>query len=162
MATRIVIYTTLLLTGCVSTPTAGSRPRADANAVVIHVENYNWSDAVIYAVRSGSKIRLGDVRSNERKALSVPVSFTSMGTLELYIRFIGSSATLATRPIPVIPGQHIEVVLRNYVPFSTVIPLATVGTVKRADAMEYEPTPLPRIFPLRQAFTGINGGRNDV
>lgn len=122
MLTRVVVYATLLLTGCATVP----HSRADSAGVVLHVENYNWSRAIIYATRAGSRFRIGVIGTNERKAMSVPSAYTSMGTLELFIRFIGSNATLTTRPIPVARGQQIEVILRNYIPFSTVTPLIMV------------------------------------
>lgn len=129
MAVRLVVYATLLLTGCVTT--AGG-PRTTRTCVVLQVENHNWSRAVIYATRSGGRYRVGDIGTGRRKAMAVPMTYTSDGTLELFIRFIGSNATLVTHPIPVSRGQHVEVILRNYVPFSTVTPLMMVGPPRAA------------------------------
>lgn len=128
MVTRIAVYATLLLTGCASTPNElRTRP---VPGVILHVQNHNWSDAVIYVVRSGARMRVGDVTANGEKSMSVPYLFTNSGTLQLYVRFIGSGATLVTPPIPVVRGQHVEVVLENYVPLSTVFPLAVIETNK--------------------------------
>ena len=103
MVIRIVIYATLLLTGCATSSNA--TPSRRPVGVILYVENHNWSDAIVYAVRSGGRIRVGDVRTGDRKAMVVPLSFVNGGTLELYIRFFGSNASLSTRPLSVAKGQ---------------------------------------------------------
>jgi len=65
-----------------------SKERADTRVLV--VENQNWSDIVVYSVRSTLKQRIGEVTAITRKTFHLPPRFFGDGgELKLYVRPIG-------------------------------------------------------------------------
>ncbi len=155
MALKIALLTILLLCGCATTGT-NSGTKNERGAVVIHVENYNWGNAVIYVMRGSSKVRLGSLRSGRRQKLYVPSAYIMGSNLQLYVRFVGERYTLTTDPVPVRPGQHVNFVIRNYLPFSTVFP-------RRFEPEGASYNRMRGLRPLRQAFSSqVSRGRTNV
>ncbi|MQA91711.1 MAG: hypothetical protein GEU90_16065 [Gemmatimonas sp.] len=114
-----------LVGGCAAT---GGSQRAssngplppDARKTTVEVENHNWSDMVVYAVRYTSRVRLGMVTSMEKREFKVPSSFSlGVGGLELVAEAIGSRERYLTGPINLNQGQRVELRLENQLPIST-------------------------------------------
>ena len=150
MALKLVLALTLLVCGCAS---SGFDTRPD-NRVQVRVENFNWNDAVVYAVVNGSKMRLGRVRPLGTRTFRVSKAYTASHSIQLYVRFTGSGNVFYTPRLPIEAGQQVEFIIRQYLPFSTFTPRGMPQRLRR----------ITRLPPLRQAtqFTGTDGGRNDV
>ena len=64
--------------------------RERPNTAMVVVENHNWSDVVVYAVRGGMKVRLGMVAAVHTGTFYVPPTMMTDGAMvRLYVRPIG-------------------------------------------------------------------------
>lgn len=78
------------------------------------VENHNWSDVNVYAVRDGLSVRLGTVTSMQTARFYVPADLVvGSSTLRLAADPIGALQGYTTGPIPVQPGQRIALTIEN-------------------------------------------------
>jgi len=94
-------------------------PAAERQAVV-EVENYNWSDVVIYAVRNGTRIRLGMVRSMGRERFVLPSAVvTASSNVQLVADPIGGSPYVFP-PVIVEGGNRVELRLENNLNLSSI------------------------------------------
>ncbi len=84
-----------------------------AQDVGLHVDNHNWSDMVIFAVRGSSRLRLGDVATGTRADFVVPRNLVIGGSLTVLLHPIGGPRDFSTGPILVVPGQEINLRIEN-------------------------------------------------
>lgn len=93
---------------------------APANAVTVNVENHNWSDIVVYAVRGGRRYRLGTVTSMQSAEFMVPPGLLGgSADLRLMLDPIGSRHAFVTEQILVTPGDRVLFSVENYLPLSS-------------------------------------------
>ena len=76
--------------------------------VVVIVNNSNYLDVDVFAVRGGSRTRVGSVTGLSSATFNVPAHYALNGTLQLLVDPIGSDATYLTDKIAVGPGQQLE------------------------------------------------------
>lgn len=107
-------WMTLLLAGslidiaaCAGRPPAATGVSLAAPTLVT-VRNDNWLDAVVYAVRGASRVRLGTVAGLSSATLKAPSSYAPDGTFQLLVDPIGSSSVYMTDGFVVSPGQRVE------------------------------------------------------
>ena len=107
-------------TKAVTGESAGSSSRVAA-APTIRVENRNWSDVVVYALRSGRRHRLGMVTSMSTARFRLPSGLAmGSGDLQLVADPIGSSRGYTSEPIHLNAGQEISFSVQNHLPMSTI------------------------------------------
>jgi hypothetical protein len=92
---------------------ADAIPDAIPAITIARVTNNNWLDAGIYAVRSGSRERIGIVRSFETQAFELAPHLIAASGLQLHVDLIGSRQSYRTDRISVSPGQLIELVVQE-------------------------------------------------
>ncbi len=101
--------------------TASGGESRSGRAPIVRVENRNWADVVVYAVRSGRKQRLGMVTSMSMSRFRIPEAMVvGTGDLQLLVDPIGSSNGYLSAPVQVGPGQDIAFNVQNYLPMSTI------------------------------------------
>ena len=88
----------LALTGC-----AGGPQPETGLPIVIEIQNNNFQDATVYAIREGERQRLGVVVGKTDDAYAIP--WRPNFALRLEVRFLGGGAC-ATREILMEPGQR--------------------------------------------------------
>jgi len=94
---------------------------APARQVYVEVENYNWADVVVYAVRQGTRMRLGMVTSMGRERFALPAGVLAAGAdLHLIADPIGGDAPYVFPPVMVQRGQRVELRLENNLRLSSV------------------------------------------
>ena len=81
---------------------AGSRERE--GSIQVRVENLNFGDATIHALRGGERIRLGEVTGKSEKSFTVRWSFSV--PLEFQVDLVGGGAC-GIQPMTVDPGDKI-------------------------------------------------------
>jgi hypothetical protein len=115
-----VAAVTLLTTAC-STATYPTRETARRGATTeITVTNNNWSDMTVYALRNGSRIRVGTVVSGSRERFRLPVGFdTGSGALRLVADPIGSNEAFVSEPMAVAPGTRVVWKIENHIELSS-------------------------------------------
>jgi hypothetical protein len=89
-------------------PHHASAPVPPPEPVELTVDNTNYLDVDVFAVRGTSRSRIGSVTGLSAATFSVPAHFAADGNLQLLVDPIGSNATYLTDKIAVSPGQHIE------------------------------------------------------
>lgn len=92
------------LGGCASGPPPTSGP-----PVVVEIQNNNFQDATVYALREGERRRLGVVVGKTDETFGIP--WRPNFLLRLEVRFLGGGAC-ATRPIQMEPGQRYVLALQ--------------------------------------------------
>lgn len=87
---------------------------APENAAVVRVENNNWQDVDVYAIRNNQKVRLGMVTSMTASGFRLPSNLlTGSPNVQLYIHPIGSSGGYLSQAMLVGAGQTIELRVEN-------------------------------------------------
>jgi hypothetical protein len=86
-------------------PSAAAPP---PEPVEVTVNNSNYLDVDVFAVRGTSRARIGSVTGLSSATLLVPVHLAADGNVQLLVDPIGSNATYLTDRIAVSPGQQIE------------------------------------------------------
>lgn len=86
-------------------PSTGASP---LQPTLVTVRNDNWLDAVVYAVRGASRVRLGTVSGLSTTTLKAPTSYAPDGTFQLLVDPIGSTTVFMTDGFVVSPGQRVE------------------------------------------------------
>jgi hypothetical protein len=87
---------------------------APANKPVrLYVQNNNWLDVNVYAVRGGTRFRLGVVRSAAGRFFELPDHLTSNGlNVQLQASPIGQRGSV-TEAVPISPGDIVEWRIQN-------------------------------------------------
>jgi hypothetical protein len=90
---------------------AGRSPSTAASPLqptLVTVRNDNWLDAVVYAMRGASRVRLGTVAGLSTATLKAPSNYAPDGTFQLLVDPIGSNTVYMTDGFVVSPGQRVE------------------------------------------------------
>src|SRR4051812_17346683 len=97
---QIVLTTAVLSAGCSHGKKVASEfpeQQPTVTDVPVWVQNHNWMDVVIYAVRGGTRSRLGQVTSMSEVTFTVKASFLGAGNdLRLLVDPIGSNDSFIT------------------------------------------------------------------
>lgn len=80
---------------------------------IARITNNNFLDVKVYAVRSGSRERIGIVRSFETQVFELPRHMLELPGLRLHVDPVGSPQSYQTDVIPAWPGQLIELVVQE-------------------------------------------------
>lgn len=114
----------LIVAGCASA--GGARAAKDdpgftgSERAEIVVQNSNWLDMNVYAVRGGSRMRLGTVNSMASERFRLPRHMVDgVGGLRLLADPIGSRDVYFSQPILIGPGQRVEWKLENNLALSS-------------------------------------------
>jgi len=95
------------LAACSATPEAGAGP-APASEVRVEVANNSRRDVAVYAVRSGSRTRLGTATSGATGRFVVRnVRQAALSDFRLAVETIGSDERFTTERVLVNPGQTV-------------------------------------------------------
>ena len=80
----------------------------------VEVTNNNWLDAVVYATRLGTRVRIGQVTSLSQRLLRVPAGFArGDGRIALQVTLIGSSEGFQTGQLFVAADEIIVLDIQN-------------------------------------------------
>jgi hypothetical protein len=94
--------------------------QATQSETMVRVRNYNWADITVYAVRNGTRVRLGTVTSMREEVFTIPRAIASGASdLRLLADPIGSSRTYWTDALVVSPGQTVDLTLENNIDLSS-------------------------------------------
>lgn len=114
---------------CLAAPACSSLGSSAANGPLpparagtfVKVLNHNWSDMVVYAVRSGTRHRLGVVTTNQSRRFRLPPGMETPGSdLRLVADPVGGRERFDSGTIHVSPGQTIQLSLENQLGISSV------------------------------------------
>lgn len=107
-----------LVTGACAT-NHGSGAAQPPERVTVTVKNTNWMDMDVFAVRGGTRSRVGSVTGLTTATLHVPTDFAPDGILQFMVDPVGSDGTYVTEKISVSPGQRIELTIGTVLRMST-------------------------------------------
>lgn len=86
----------------------------------VEVTNHNWADMVVYAVRGGTRYRLGMVTSMSTARFEIPgMVVNGSGGVSLAADPVGSTDVFVTQPMQVVPGQRVEFNIENHIATSS-------------------------------------------
>lgn len=110
MKRLLVLFASLLLTGCYSSP--HSNYRAPSNdTFLVEVINNNYERAHVWAIwEFGGDHRLAVLEGNTRQAVRPRIRSAIPGQIQFQVRLrFGGTGTSA--PVPVAPGDTVQVVI---------------------------------------------------
>ncbi|MGH7554093.1 MAG: hypothetical protein ACREMQ_13820, partial [Longimicrobiales bacterium] len=93
--TAITLFTLLTSAACAQSLMENGARRIHERTM-IRVENNNWLDMVVYAVSSGTRVRLGSVRTGGFADFSLPHGYATGSSIQLIANPIGSNAAYST------------------------------------------------------------------
>ncbi len=96
-----------------------SAAAAPPERMVVTVNNSNYLDVDVFAVRGTSRSRLGSVTGLSSVTFQVPAHYAPDGNLQLLVDPIGTNATYLTDKIAVGPGQHVELTVTSILRMSS-------------------------------------------
>lgn len=108
-STLLAVFALLLgVGGCGSAKAINpfAPPSASETQIRVTIENQNFGDATIHALRGGERIRLGQVTGKSEQNFNVRWNFSL--PMEFEIHIVGGQGC-RVRPIPVDPGDRIWV-----------------------------------------------------
>jgi hypothetical protein len=94
---------------------------APNDAVTVSVQNNNWQDVDVYAVRSGQRIRLGNVTAARSGVFTLPRAVALAPDLRIQVHPLAAPRDYVSSKLSVNPGDIVEVVVGNSLPHTTVI-----------------------------------------
>jgi hypothetical protein len=110
----IAVAAFMAATGCMRRGRVAEPARATSTAVTTaRIKNNNWLDIKVYAVRGGSRERIGIVRAFDTQVFELPRHLLDTRGLRLFVDLIGSQQWYQTDLIPVWPGQLIDLVVQD-------------------------------------------------
>jgi hypothetical protein len=102
------IAAALVLGGCASGGTTADSPFGGADRareITIEVQNMNFSDARLYAIRDGQRLSIGMVGGKQNATLRVPWDFNQQLRIEMNLL---AGPTCVTEALPVDAGDVLE------------------------------------------------------
>src|SRR5262245_41560592 len=94
---------------------------AATDAVTVSVQNNNWQDVDVYALRNGQRVRLGNVTATRTGVFVLPPSVSVAPDLRIQIHPLAANRDFVSQKLIVNPGDVVEVVVVNALPQSTVV-----------------------------------------
>jgi hypothetical protein len=117
----VVLLLALSVNACGATHSASTADAPRRAPTTVQVTNNNWSDMVIYVIRSTMRVRLGMVNSMNTTTFQLPASVSGpTTTVRLEANPIGSPQPYLTPAVNVWPGQQIELTIQNHLAVSSV------------------------------------------
>jgi hypothetical protein len=102
-----------LLAACAPGKHHNATSIAPAADVYVTVSNQNWLDVDVYAVRGGSRLRIGQVTGSGSARLKIPASAIVAGQVQLMADPIGSNERYVTEVMSVAPDQRVQLTVAS-------------------------------------------------
>ena len=96
---------------------AGSAP--EPSFIRLTVTNQNWLDVTVYAVRGGSRYRIGNAGGNSSASLRIPANLVVSGAVQLLVDPIGSQEAYTTGAIMVSADESVQLNVAPRIPMSS-------------------------------------------
>lgn len=103
-----VLGAAMLLSACASGAKQGVSSNLESKPISLTVTNQNWLDVDIFAVRGGSRYRLGAVGGNSSATLRIPAAAMVRGEVQLMADPIGSNDVYMTEVISIAPDEQLQ------------------------------------------------------
>ena len=97
----------------------GFNQPAAAEEPMIVVQNDYWGEMDIYAVKGGTRWRLGSVTTGSTAKLRIPHALMAGTEIQFQADPVGPVAPFAFPPISIPPGATVELTLENVLPMSS-------------------------------------------
>jgi hypothetical protein len=118
-ASVAIVAAAVLCGACAGKNASPEGADSTGDAAELVVENNKWLDVNVYALRSGTRVRLGTVTSLQTERFRLPSwVMTGSSDLRLVIDPVGSGQSHTTQPILVSPGARIIFKVADYLPLS--------------------------------------------
>ncbi len=86
---------------------------------LLHVNNRNWRDVDVYAVRHGTRLRLGTVAAMASGDYKVPMAIMAGGDFEFLVAPVGETNGYTTQSVFLEAGQTVDLQVENNLSLST-------------------------------------------
>jgi hypothetical protein len=94
---------------------------APSDAVTVSVQNNNWQDVDVYAVRDGQRVRLGHVTATRSGVFVLPRGVALAPDLRIQVHPLAATRDFISSKLTVNPGDIVEIVVGNSLPHTAVI-----------------------------------------
>ena len=113
IVTRLAfISLALAAAGCARTAQESERELEPRTTIT--VDNRSWSQMTIYVLRSGQRVRLGQVAGTSTSTFVIPANLIFGGTaLRFLADPLGSNVTPVSHEITVFPGDQVQMIIPN-------------------------------------------------
>lgn len=108
----LAVAVVITLAGC-SRSEDGAPTPTPLGETTVRVENQNWLDMTVYALRGTQRVRLGTVTAQTTRIFVLPASLAAARSVEFIADPIGSSETARSFELLFDPGDAIELVITN-------------------------------------------------
>jgi hypothetical protein len=116
----LALAATMALGACSQQQRYATEDFSPVGVIAVEVSNNNWMDMVVYAVSSGSRVRLGSVTTGFQQRFKLPPSANAQsGPLYLEAHPVGSHEIYRSDPIMVTPGTKVVWSLENQLGLSS-------------------------------------------
>lgn len=114
----VVAMVVFVSAGCWRASKSGAAAFDEETTVL--VENHNWLEMVVYALRGADRIRLGNVSTGGSAEFRLPRGFTTGSNITLVADPIGSRTLFRSEPLAVAPGRLLRLRIENNIRQSSV------------------------------------------
>ena len=94
---------------------------AATDAVTVSVQNNNWQDVDVYALRNGQRVRLGSVTATRTGVFVLSQAVALSPDLRIQIHPLAATRDFVSQKLVVNPGDVVEVYVVNALAQSTVV-----------------------------------------
>jgi hypothetical protein len=114
----LAIAALLSAVACARAGQPGTQGPSVEDITTARVTNNGWLDVTVYALRGGSRQRLGTVTGQNTQVFRLPRNLVDARGVRLFIDPIGSPQGYRTDFIAVAPGQQIDLVVQPRISMS--------------------------------------------
>lgn len=106
----MAVFTLAAASACASS--GATVQNDDRRSATVVVENANFQDVNVYALRGGQRMRLGTVTGNTTRTLTVPRTLVGSGVVVRFLAdFIGSTRAPVSQEVMIWPGDSVELLI---------------------------------------------------
>lgn len=125
MRARLVIASLVVLAGCAANSAGEPATATPEHAPRIQVNNDNWNQVTVYALREGLAVRLGTVTTGTTAVFDLPATMQRGVDVRLLVQPLASWTGYVSPPIEF--GRDMTLTVANALSQSTLVPWRSTG-----------------------------------
>lgn len=108
-------YIVILLLAASTLHCTSSKDGYEPVSTTVQVINNSFYDMNVYVLRTGQRVRLGNVSGGDTRTLQIPAYMAEIGaTLQFLADPVGGNRTPVTNQIDIVEGDQLQLVIPSY------------------------------------------------